>query len=507
MDYDVGFETGPADERDVDVLVVPVRQDEDGSPVLEDVPKLEEGPLKDFDADRKETQVFYEGDFEAARLVLLGMGDTEELEASGAAELGGEAYNAVEDHDVESAELVFPLFWDVNREEAAKQFGLGMKLAGYEFDEFKTDDETDDDENEDDETELATFNLLLEDRRSASTVGDGLDRSHGLSRAMSFARDLGNTPANELVPADVADHAKTLGSEYDSLETTVWDEDDLAEDDMNLILAIGKGSENPPRLIHVKHEPSSPKDTLALAGKGVTFDTGGISIKPSKNMHEMKFDMCGAAAVLGTMRAVAALDLPLTVHGFVPSAENMPGQRSVKPGDVVTGYFGKSVEILNTDAEGRLLLADTLGYISEELGEEIDCLVDFATLTGACITALGHTAAGLMGNDDDLCETLEDSGQAANEPVWQLPLWEEYSEKLESEVADVKNIGGKAGAITAGAFLREFVDEDVIEEWAHLDIAGTGWGMKELSYRPGGGTGFGVHLMHQFLSDRYSLEG
>lgn len=505
MDYDIAFETGPVGDRDVDLLIFMVAQNENGDPDTGDLPELEEGPLRDFDAEKNEVQWFYETPLEADRVALLGIGDPEEFEVSEAAELGGKAQSVATERDVATAELVFPLFLDVDREEFAKQLSLGMALAGYDFDEFKTEDE-EDDEDDDDSQDLETFNLLLEDRRSATTVGEGLDRAASLSEAMSFARDLGNTPANELVPADIASRAEALDSDYDTITTEVWKESDLEKDDMNLILAVGKGSENPPRLVHMTYDPDTSKSTLALAGKGVTFDTGGISIKPSKKMHEMKFDMCGAAAVLGTMRAVAALNLPLTVHGFVPSAENMPGQSAVKPGDVVTGYYGKSVEIINTDAEGRLLLADTLGYISKELGEEIDCLVDFATLTGACITALGHTAAGLMGIDGDLCGELEDAGEVSNEPVWELPLWEEYSEKLESDVADVKNIGGKAGAITAGAFLREFVDEDVIENWAHLDIAGTGWGMKELSYRPKGGTGFGVHLMSEFLRDRYSLE-
>ncbi|MFB6345035.1 MAG: leucyl aminopeptidase [bacterium] len=508
MNYDTEFNTGPASDRDVDLVIFLVGQDED-SPDLSDVPDLPEEPLKDFDANKNDVQVFYDGDFVADRLALLGIGDESDLDESDLTELAGKAQSVASDRTVEEAELVFPLFLDVDREKAAQNLVLGMQLAGYDFDQYKTDgdDAEDGEESTDDDVELESFDLLLEDRRSATTVSKGLERAKKLAVAMTFSRDLGNTPANELVPDDLASEAESLASEYDTLKTTVWDESDLEDDGMNLILAVGKGSENPPRLAKITHEPGDYKAELALAGKGVTFDTGGISIKPSKKMHEMKFDMCGAAAVLGTMRAVAEIGLPLKVHGFVPSAENMPGQRAVKPGDVVTGYFGKSVEVINTDAEGRLLLADTLGYISEELAEDLDCLVDFATLTGACITALGHSAAGLMGLDDELCSTLEEAGQSSNEPVWQLPLWEEYSEKLESDVADVKNIGGDAGAITAGAFLREFVDEEKIDQWAHLDIAGTGWGMKQLSYRPKGGTGFGVHLMDEFFRDHFSLDG
>jgi leucyl aminopeptidase len=274
---------------------------------------------------------------------------------------------------------------------------------------------------------------------------------------------------------------------------------------MNLILAVGKGSSNPPRLIKLEYDPGPTKGTVGLLGKGVTFDTGGISIKPSKKMGEMKFDMCGAATVLGSVRACARQELPVKLHGLVPTAENMVGESAVKPGDVVTGYHGKSVEILNTDAEGRLLLADALGYASDELADELDCMIDFATLTGTCIAALGHHAAGLMGIDEELCEALQEAGRRTDEPAWQLPLWEDYSEELESSVADVPNIGGDAGAITAGAFLREFVDEEAIERWAHLDIAGTGWSMPERSYRPSGGTGYGVHLVDEFLRDEFAL--
>jgi leucyl aminopeptidase len=500
MNYSVEFATGDAESFETELLVILVGKDDDENPLLDDLPELPESPLNDFDAASKETQVFYDGHFEATKLLLLGLGSLEELTPSSVADIVGTVPDIAEEHSVSELTVVYPLFWEVDRAEATKSMVLGLELGGYEFNNFKHEDEEDDDE-----TELEQLKLLLEDRRSSSTVRGGLDRGRSLSDSIAFSRDLANTPANELVPEDLASQARSLAEEYDHLRVNVLEEDELRENDMNLILAVGKGSENPPRLIQLEYDPPESKSTLGLAGKGVTFDTGGISIKPSKKMGEMKFDMCGAAAVLGSLKACADMELPLHVHGLVPTAENMPSDRAVKPGDVVTGYYGKSVEILNTDAEGRLLLADALGYASEELADELDCLIDFATLTGACITSLGHHAAGLMGIDDQICEELQECGQSVEEPVWQLPLWEEYSKELESNVADVKNIGGDAGAITAGAFLREFIDEEALESWAHLDIAGTGWAMPEKSYRPSGGTGFGVQLMDEFLRSHYTF--
>lgn len=502
MDYSLRFETGKGVEREDDLLVYFVTEDSDGEPDLENVPSLPDKPLDRFDAKSSETQMFYEGGFSSNALALVGLGEPDAREPADLAEVAGTVPDLAEEESVEQVSVVFPMFLEGDRCEAAKFLGLGLKLGGYEFDDFKNDE--DEEDSEDESVEEVT--LLLEDRRSLSTVRDGYERAQSLADSIHFTRDLANTPANHLVPEDLAREARQLADEHAAVSVEVWEQEDLEKDDMNLILAVGKGSENPPRLIKLEYDPGSTKGTVGLLGKGVTFDTGGISIKPSKKMGEMKFDMCGAATVLGVFRACAEQDLPVTLHGLVPTAENMVGESAVKPGDVVTGYHGKSVEILNTDAEGRLLLADALGYASDELADELDCMVDFATLTGACITALGHHAAGLMGIDSDLCDTLEEAGQTTDEPAWQLPLWEEYSKELESQVADVQNIGGDAGAVTAGAFLREFVDEDAVDRWAHLDIAGTGWSMPSRSYRPSGGTGYGVHLIDEFLRSEFSLD-
>lgn len=500
MDFELELVTGDALSHETDLIVLVVPR-EDGDPNLERLPDLPEPPLSSFDAAVGETRLVYGTPYAAPRVLLVGCGSPEDLEAAQVAELAGRSIQAVTDEPVEEATFVFPLFWSLDREVSARQLRVGLQLAGYRYEQYQHDDE----EDEDNQPELERVHLLLEDRRSLATVTRGFEEGASTARAVASARDLGNTPSNDLTPEGLAEHARTLADEHDQLEVDVWEPDRLQEESMNLILAVGRGSGHEPRLIRLDHRVEDPDGSVALVGKGVTFDSGGISIKPSKDMDEMKFDMCGAAAVLGIMEAVARLEWPLDVVGLVPSAENMPGERAAKPGDVVTGYAGRSVEILNTDAEGRLIMADTLGYVSDTLAGDVDYLIDYATLTGACITALGHEAAGLMGIDDDLCDRLEAAGQMVSERVWRLPLWEEHSEQMESEIADVKNIGGKAGAITAGAFLRHFVDEDEVERWAHLDIAGTGWGMKELSYRPKGGTGFGVRLTVQLLRDLYRL--
>jgi leucyl aminopeptidase len=264
---------------------------------------------------------------------------------------------------------------------------------------------------------------------------------------------------------------------------------------MGGILGVAQGSTEEPRLIVVEHRPKKPKKSVVIVGKGVTFDSGGISIKPARGMEEMKFDMCGAATVLGVMRAVAQLELPLKVVGLIPAAENMPSGTAIKPGDILTMSSGKTVEVDNTDAEGRLLLADGLHYAGKF---NPDIVLDFATLTGACVVALGHEAAGIMGNDDELVETLRKIGERVGERVWPLPLYEEYLSYLKSEWADFKNTGSRwGGPVTAGTFLKQFVPEKVA--WAHLDIAGVAYHDKEHNGQPKGASGFGVVLTVAFL--------
>lgn len=309
------------------------------------------------------------------------------------------------------------------------------------------------------------------------------------------ARDLVNLPGNHLSAEALAEAAIEAGKRG-GFEVTVFDKKRITELGMGGLLAVNKGSEEPPTFTILDYKPKGKaKKTVALVGKGVTFDSGGISLKPAQGMEEMKSDMSGAAAVIATVEAAASLGLPLRVIGLVPATDNMPSGSAQKPGDVITTMSGITVEVGNTDAEGRLILADALTYAKKEY--DPDVIVDLATLTGACIVALGHSVAGLFSNDDKLAESIFEAGQSSGEKVWRLPLWEEYDELIKSDVADVHNTGGRgAGTITAAKFLQKFIDGH--KRWAHIDIAGPAFPAKGGSKTPGG-TGFGVRLVLDLL--------
>ena len=336
---------------------------------------------------------------------------------------------------------------------------------------------------------LLTSKAALADTERAAT------HAAAIATGMAFTRDLGNLPPNICHPSYLAEEAKALGKEHKHLKVDILDEKKLKELGMGAFLAVAQGSEQPPRLIVMNYQGGKKSDQpYVLVGKGVTFDTGGISIKPAAGMDEMKYDMCGAASVFGTLRAVLELKLPINLVCLLACAENMPGGNATRPGDIVSTMSGQTVEILNTDAEGRLVLCDTLTYAERFKPQAV---IDIATLTGACIVALGGHTSGLMGNNDALIGQLLDAGKKADDRAWQLPLFEEYQEQLDSPFADIANIGGpKGGSITAGCFLSRFAKA---YNWAHLDIAGTAWlsGGKDK-----GATGRPVPLLTQYLLDR-----
>ncbi len=336
-------------------------------------------------------------------------------------------------------------------------------------------------------------------------AGDGADRT-ALQKDYELAvliclsanggRHLANTAPNEMTPRALAEFAEGIAKESgcacDILETK-----QMASLGMNALLGVARGSAEPPKLIVLRYHHSDAAKTVAMVGKGVTFDTGGISIKPAEAMHEMKFDMCGAAAVLCAMMAVVELKPAVNVVCVVPAVENMTGDAAQRPGDIVKAYNGKTIEVHNTDAEGRLILADALAFTVDKY--KPDAIVDLATLTGACVVALGHYAAGIMGNDTALVDELAAAGESAGERLWPLPLWDDYGKLIEGTHADLCNIGprGEAGAITAAYFLKHFVGDT---PWAHLDIAGTAWGAKNISYlNPDHATGFGVRLLTRWI--------
>jgi leucyl aminopeptidase len=360
---------------------------------------------------------------------------------------------------------------------AAQAIAEGASLAAYRFSRYKADPKP----------------CRLE---SIAVVGTGDAARHGVDRgarvatAVALARDLVNEPARAMTPRRLAEIAAEV-AEGEGLTLTVLDEVAIAAEGLGGLAGVAAGSDEPPRLIELVYEPESPEGTVALVGKGITFDSGGLSIKTAEGMETMKTDKSGAAAVLAAMSVIAALAPPVKVIGIIPATENMPGGSALKPGDVLTARNGKTIEVLNTDAEGRLVLADGLS-LAVEAG--VDAIIDVATLTGACVVALGRKVAGLMGNHQGWIDQVRDAAARAGEEVWPLPLPEDYRKQIDSDVADVKNIGGGryAGALTAGLFLREFVGG---VPWAHLDIAGPARSEEDEGYLQKGGTGFGVRTL------------
>ncbi|CAG7856218.1 leucyl aminopeptidase [biofilm metagenome] len=322
----------------------------------------------------------------------------------------------------------------------------------------------------------------------------GLKQGLGIAEGINFTKSLADLPGNVCTPTYMAEQAVELGNKYKELNVTVLEEAEMKELGMGSLLSVSRGSRQPAKLIIIDYQGGTKGDKpVALVGKGLTFDAGGISLKPGQGMDEMKYDMCGGAAVMGTLLAAAKMQLPLNIIGLIPASENLPDGDANKPGDIVTSMSGTTIEILNTDAEGRLILCDTLTY-AERYNPEV--VIDLATLTGACLVALGRIPSGLLGNDDDLCNDLIAAGNAACDTVWRLPLWEEYQELLKSNFADLANIGGKdAGTITAACFLSHFTKNF---RWAHLDIAGTAW----RSGQNKGATGRPVPLLSQYLINR-----
>lgn len=367
-----------------------------------------------------------------------------------------------------------------------RQAALQALDATYRFDQFKS-------KKEEIRRPLKKITFAVERRNELAEAEEALRQGSAIAEGMALTRTLGNLPPNVCTPTYLAEQAKTLAEEF-KLECDVLERADMEKLGMHSLLSVAKGSHQPPKLIVLHYKGGKQGDKpVVLVGKGITFDTGGISLKPAPEMDEMKYDMCGAASVLGTLKATALMQLPINLTVVVPTTENMPGGGATRPGDIVTSLSGQTVEILNTDAEGRLILCDALTY-SERF--EPEAVIDIATLTGACVIALGNVASGLLANDDGLARELLHAGEEAHDRAWQLPLWDDYQELLKSNFADMANIGGRtAGTITAACFLARFTKK---YDWAHLDIAGTAW----LSGKEKGATGRPVPLLAHYLLKR-----
>jgi leucyl aminopeptidase len=364
-------------------------------------------------------------------------------------------------------------------------FVEGAAYGAYQFDGYK--------EKRNDKPELEVA-FYAED---AESLDAAVKRGSATMQGAYFARDLQNEPSSVLTPAEFAARVEKAFEKTDAT-VTVFDEKEIAKRNMGGVMAVGRGSDNPPRFVVVEYAPKKAANakTIAFVGKGVTFDSGGISIKPGKGMGSMKADMGGGAAVAGIMKAAVEMNAPVKLVGVIPMAENMPSARAYKPGDIIETMNGKTVEIDNTDAEGRLLLADALAFVSER---KPDAVVDFATLTGACAVALGDFVAGLFAKNDELANALFDAGVKTDERVWRMPMWDDYRKLIDSDVADSNNTGPRGGgAITAAKFLEQFVGEDL--PWAHIDVAGPTMPHKRTPYSEPYMTGFGVRLALDYLT-------
>ncbi len=449
----------------------------------------------DFRGKLGETTVLYSrGAMPAPRVILVGLGDAAKFDLERARRASAAAARqAVRLNVRRLATIVHGAgVGGLEPQEVAQATVEGTTLATYQFRELKSEEE------EDDIISELTDLIIVEagaDRVDAIRRGAEIGRT--VSRAVKLARDLGNRPGNIATPTYLARVAQDIADEA-GLHCEILDEDRMREVGMGALLGVAQGSQEPARFIILEHNAGRDDlDTVVLVGKGLTFDTGGISIKPSKGMEEMKFDMMGGAAVLAAMQAVGELDLSLHVVGLVPTTENMPGGAADKPGDVLRAMNGKTIEVINTDAEGRLILADGLSYAQRY---RPDAIVDLATLTGACMIALGRYATGLFTNNEELAGRMKAAAEASGDRVWPLPLYDEHKEEVKSDVADVKNVGKNryGGASIGAAFLSHFVGD---YPWVHLDIAPTAWTDEAKDYTPKGATGAGVRLLIRFLQD------
>jgi leucyl aminopeptidase len=422
------------------------------------------------------------------RVLLVGAGKEKELNDARYRELAARAVVALKDTGA-SETISYLTDLDIKGRDIAWKIRHTVELAEsalYRFERLKS-------KPNDSKTRLKRLILAVPKRSDLAPGERAIREGLAIAAGMNLARDLGNLPGNICTPTYLAEQAQELGRQF-GLTVTVLERDEMQKLGMGALLSVARGSRQPPKFIVLEYRGGRDGEApIALVGKGLTFDAGGISIKPADKMDEMKYDMCGAASVLGTLRAAAELKLPLNVVGLIPSSENLPDGDANKPGDIVTSMSGQTIEVLNTDAEGRLILCDALTYAERYNPQTV---VDIATLTGACVIALGNHASGLLANNDALARELLNAGRYTYDRAWQLPLWDEYQKQLDSNFADMANIGGReAGTITGACFLSRYTKKF---KWAHLDIAGTAW----KSGKEKGATGRPVPLLTQFLLAR-----
>ena len=483
----IGVKMAAPEEVEADLLAVGLHAGEDPPEGLSTAaePAVRDG---DFTGKQGQTSLLYAGEALAARrLLLVGLGERSLFTPEKLRRAAATVSRRSRTLKARTAAFVLPSPEDSDVRGAARAAAEGAVLGLYTFDRYRTQKS----QNEEPEG----FDLILGGPEDEEAASAGAEIGEKVAAGSVLARNLANEPSNTATPEYLADRAREIGERY-GMSVTVLDRAGIDAEGLTGLATVGRSASNEPRFIVLEHRKGGGRKPVVIVGKAVTFDSGGISIKPTAGMEDMKFDMGGGAAVLGAMEAVGALDLPLDIVAIVPATENLPGGDAFKPGDVLTMPNEKTVEILTTDAEGRLILADALCFARRY---EPAAVVDCATLTGACVVALGNHASGLMGNDEDLVAEVQAAGEATAERAWPLPLFEEYTEQIKGETADIKNSGGRGGgALTAGAFLKEFADFP----WAHLDIAGTAYGKKGNAYTTRGATGVPARLLVEFLIGR-----
>jgi len=443
----------------------------------------------DFKGELFERKLFYtQGALPAKRVLLTGLGKRGEFDLEKWRGASSKAGQYLRDAGIKKFAFQIKKFDSLAEEELAESFVTGLLLGTYQYNELKT--------LEREKIKEIEEGIILGERAvELKSLSNGMETGRIIAEAVCMARDLVNGPSNKITPTLLSEKALQIAKDH-GMELQVLEVSQAEAMGMGAFTAVAKGSQEPGKFIILEHNKNKGFDTVALIGKGITFDSGGISIKPSEGMERMKDDMSGAAAVLALMEAASRLRIPLHLVGIIPATENLPSGKAYKPGDVLKTLSGQTVEVISTDAEGRLILSDALTY---SLRYQPKAIIDLATLTGACVVALGDYVIGLFGNDASLLKRIEEASEKTGEKVWRLPLWDEYFEYMKSDVADFKNVGTRAaGAIIGGIFLSKFVEK---VPWVHLDIAGPAFIEKDRPYVPKGGTGVGVRLLIQFLRD------
>jgi leucyl aminopeptidase len=443
----------------------------------------------DFKGELYQCRLFYtHGALPSQRVVLTGLGKRGEFDLEKWRGASSKAGQFIRDSGMKRFAFPIRKIGDFSEEELTESFVTGLLLGIYQFNEFKTLERR-----KINEVEEAI--ILGDSADEMRRLGDGIRTGRIISESVYMARDLVNGPSNQVTPTLLAEKAQQIAKDH-IMEVQILEVSQADAMGMGAFVAVARGSQEPGKFIILEYNKDKGLDTIALVGKGITFDSGGLSIKPSERMELMKDDMSGAAAVLAIMQIASQLKFPYHLVGIMPATENLPSGKAYKPGDVLKTLSGQTVEVISTDAEGRLILSDALAY---SLRYQPKAIIDIATLTGACVIALGDYVIGLFGNDETLVKRVEEASTKTGEKVWRLPLWDEYFEYLKSDVADFRNVGTRsAGAIIGGIFLSKFVKET---PWVHLDIAGPAWIEKDRPYTPKGGTGIGIRLVAQMLRD------